>query len=79
MGTAIINLINIQPGERITATVPMKEYKSVEGYLLLATERGEVKRTKLAEFANLRNNGLIVFDIEENDALKLGRAHDRRG
>ena len=70
MGTAVINLINIQPGERITATVPMKNYKDVEGYLLLATECGEVKRTKLAEFTNLRNNGLIVFDIEENDALR---------
>ena len=70
MGTAVINLINIQPGERITATVPMKEYKDVEGFLLLATECGEVKRTPLSEFTNLRNNGLIVFDIEENDALK---------
>ena len=70
MGTAIINLINIQPGERITATVPMKEYKEVEGFLLFATECGEVKRTPLAEFVNLRNNGLIVFDIEENDALR---------
>ena len=70
MGTAIINLINIQPGERITATVPMKEYKTAEGYLLLVTECGEVKRTKLAEFANLRNNGLIVFDIEPDDALR---------
>ncbi len=70
MGTAIINLLNIQPGERITATVPMKEYKDVEGFLLFATERGEVKRTKLAEFTNLRNNGLNVFDIEENDALR---------
>jgi DNA gyrase subunit A len=70
MGTAIINLLNIQPGERITATVPMKEYRDVEGYLLLATECGEVKRTKLDQFANLRNNGLIVFDIEENDALR---------
>ena len=70
MGTAVINLINIQPGERITATVPMKEYKDVEGFLLFATECGEVKRTPLAEFVNLRNNGLIVFDIEENDALR---------
>ena len=70
MGTAIINLINIQPGERITATVPMKDYKDVDGFLLFATEKGEVKRTKLVEFANLRNNGLIVFDIEENDALR---------
>ncbi len=70
MGTAVINLINIQPGERITATVPMKQFKDVEGFLLMATECGEVKRTPLAEFVNLRNNGLIVFDIEENDALR---------
>ncbi|MEO7716803.1 MAG: DNA gyrase subunit A [Capsulimonas sp.] len=70
MGSAVINLINIQPGERITATVPIKDYKEATGYLLLATECGEVKRTKLAEFANLRNNGLNVFDIEENDSLR---------
>ena len=70
MGSAVINLINIQPGERITATVPMKQIKDVEGFLLMATECGEVKRTPLAEFVNLRNNGLIVFDIEQNDALR---------
>ena len=70
MGTAVINLINIQPGERITATVPMKQFKDVEGFLLFATECGEVKRTPLVEFTNLRNNGLNVFDIEENDALR---------
>ena len=70
MGTAIINLLNIQPGERITATVPMKNYQNAEGYLLMATECGEVKRTRMAEFANLRNNGLIVFDIEPDDALR---------
>ncbi len=47
MGTAVINLINIQPGERITATVPMKQYKDVEGFLLLATEmrRGQADQT----------------------------------
>ena len=70
MGTAIINLLNIQPGERITATIPIKDYKSAEGHLLFATERGEVKRTHLSLFANLRTAGLIVFDIEENDALR---------
>ena len=70
MGTAVINLLNIQPGERITATVPMKQYKDAEGFLLMATECGEVKRTPLSQFANLRNNGLVVFDIEENDALR---------
>jgi len=70
MGTAVVNLINIQPGERVTATLPLKDFRTMNGFLLLATEMGEVKRTKLSEFANLRNNGLIVFDIEENDALR---------
>ena len=70
MGTAIINLLNIQPGERITATVPIKEYKDQTGYFLMVTECGEVKRTKLSEFTNLRNNGLIVFDIEPEDSLR---------
>jgi DNA gyrase subunit A len=69
MGTAIINLINIEPGEKITAIIPMREYKGIEGYLLFATERGEVKRTAIADFANLRANGLICFDIEDNDSL----------
>lgn len=70
MGTAVVNLINIEAGERVTATVPIKDYRNAEGYLLLATEMGEVKRTKIEEFANLRNNGLKVFDIEDNDALR---------
>jgi DNA gyrase subunit A len=69
MGTAIINLINIEPGEKITATIPIKEYKGAEGYLLFVTELGEVKRTALSEFANLRANGLICFDIEDHDSL----------
>ena len=70
MGTAVVNLINIEPGERVTATVPMRHYRDAEGFLLLATERGEVKRTAMSEFANLRNNGLIVFNIKDNDALR---------
>jgi DNA gyrase subunit A len=70
MGTAVVNLINILPGERITAVVPMREYKDTEGYLFFATEMGEVKRTSVSEFKNLRASGLVCFDIEENDALK---------
>jgi DNA gyrase subunit A len=70
MGTAIINLINIVPGEKITALIPLRDYRTAEGYLLFATEKGEVKRTPVAEFNNLRANGLICFDIEENDSLK---------
>jgi DNA gyrase subunit A len=48
----------------------MKSYQKAEGFLLMVTECGEVKRTPMAQFANLRNNGLIVFDIEEEDALR---------
>ncbi len=70
MGTAIVNLIQIQGDERITATVPIRDLRTAEGYLLMATERGEVKRTKVSEYANLRANGLITFDLEPSDALK---------
>ncbi|HEY3330115.1 MAG TPA: DNA gyrase subunit A [Capsulimonadaceae bacterium] len=70
MGTAVINLINILPGEKITATIPIKEFKDQEGYLLFVTEMGEVKRTAMSEFRNLRQSGLICFDIEDHDSLK---------
>jgi DNA gyrase subunit A len=69
MGTAIINLISIEPGEAITATVPLRALDG-KGFLVMGTERGEVKRSSLTEFQNLRTNGLRAFDIEENDALR---------
>ncbi|MGQ9455479.1 MAG: DNA gyrase subunit A [Armatimonadota bacterium] len=78
MGAAIINLINIEPGDRITATVAVKDM-DVEGYMIMATERGEVKKTDLSEFQNLRSNGLKCFDIEEGDALRwvaISRSND---
>jgi DNA gyrase subunit A len=70
MGTAIVNLIQIMPDERITATVPIRDLRTAEGYLLMVTERGEVKRTAIREYANLRANGLITFDLEPIDSLK---------
>ncbi len=69
MGTAIVNLIQIQPDERITATVPIHDLRAATGFLLMATERGEVKRTKIEEYANLRANGLITFNLEPDDRL----------
>lgn len=72
MGTAIINLIQIEPGEQITATVPIKELGG-EGYLVMATKMGEVKRTALSEFHYLRSNGLRAFDLEEGDELRWVR------
>lgn len=69
MGTAIINLISIEPGDRITAVVPVRNMQQ-EGYMVMATELGEVKKTDLAMFHNLRSNGLRAFDIEEGDSLR---------
>ena len=69
MGTAIINLINIEPGDKITATVALRDMDR-DGYMLMATEMGEVKKTDLGEFHNLRSNGLRAFDIEEGDSLR---------
>ena len=72
MGTAIINLIQIEPGETITATVRLKELGG-EGYLVMATRLGEVKRTAISDFHYLRTNGLRAFDLEEGDDLKWVR------
>lgn len=67
-GQHINNFIQTEAGDKITAILPL-ENMTGGGFLLLATENGEVKRTALSEFANLRSNGLICFDIEEGDNL----------
>ena len=71
-GQHINNFIQVVPGDKITAILPMKDMNA-GGFLLMATEYGEVKRTALSEFANLRANGLNCFDIEEGDNLKWVR------
>ncbi|MCC6729280.1 MAG: DNA gyrase subunit A [Chthonomonadales bacterium] len=76
MGTAIVNLINIEPGDVVTASVPVKDLQSAEGFMLMATRNGEVKRVDLREFANLRANGLICFDLEADDELKWVKLTD---
>lgn len=76
MGMAIINLINIEPGDVVTATVPVKDLNTAEGYMLMATQNGEVKRVELKEFANLRANGLICFDLEPDDELRWVKLTD---
>ena len=78
MGTAIINLISIEPGDKITATVAVKAMDT-DGFMVMATQMGEVKKSDLAYFHNLRANGLRCFDIEEGDALRwvaISRGND---
>lgn len=69
MGTAIINLISIEQDDKITACVAVRDMTQ-QGYMVMGTEMGEVKKTDLSEFHNLRANGLRCFDIEEGDALR---------
>lgn len=70
MGTAIVNMINIEAGDVVTATVPVKDLQQASGFMLMATRNGEVKRVNLKDFANLRANGLICFDLEPDDELR---------
>lgn len=74
-GQHLNNFIQTEAGDQITAILPIKNINA-EGYLLMATEYGEVKRTSLSEFAKLRSNGLNCFDIEEGDNLKWVRHTD---
>jgi DNA gyrase subunit A len=64
----VINYIAIESTERVTATVSVKDITG-EGYLTMITRLGEIKRTPLASFANIRSTGIIAFDIEEGDEL----------
>ena len=67
-GTAIINLLQLQPGEKITAVIPIKEY--TEGhYLFMATKKGIVKKTPITDYANVRKTGLAAITLREDDEL----------
>ena len=67
-GTAIINLLQLQPEEKITAMIPIKVYDDNQ-YLFMATEQGLVKKTPLREYANVRKTGLAAITLREDDHL----------
>ncbi len=67
-GTAVINLFSVAERERVTALVPVTAF-AADSYMIMATSRGEVKKTSLANFAAVRSNGLIAYDLEEHDEL----------
>jgi DNA gyrase subunit A len=67
-GTAIINLLPLQPGEKITAMIPIKEYEE-DKYLFMATAKGIVKKTSVTEYANIRKTGLAAINLREDDEL----------
>jgi DNA gyrase subunit A len=69
MGTAIVNLVNKEADENVRAILPMADMKA-EGYLMMGTEAGEVKRVELSAFKHLKNVGIKTFDVEEGDVLR---------
>jgi len=71
-GMAVINLFPVADGERVTAIVAVTDFRP-STYLLMATCRGEVKKTALDKFASVRSSGLIAMDLEEGDELVAAR------
>ena len=69
-GTAIINLLQLQPGEQITAIIPI-DVKNIkdENYLFMATKKGIVKKTNIREYANIRKTGIQAITLREDDEL----------
>ena len=67
-GTAIINLLQLTPGEKITAVIPLSEYKEGD-YLFMSTKKGLVKKTPVTDYANVRKTGLAAITLREGDEL----------
>jgi DNA gyrase subunit A len=71
-GMPIINLVSMETKERVTAVVAIVAF-SEDKFLVIATSRGEVKKTSLAEFSSVRSSGLIAMDLEQGDELIAAR------
>ena len=67
-GTAIINLLQLMPGEKISAVIPIEKYDD-DSYLVMATKKGLVKKTPLRDYANVRKTGLAAITLREDDEL----------
>ena len=67
-GTAIINLLQLMPDEKITAMIPIREYEDGK-YLFMATKKGLVKKTPITAYANVRKTGLAAITLREDDEL----------
>lgn len=68
-GTAIVNLLQLNGGEQVSAVIPTRDTNSEEGYLLFATRNGTVKKTPIAEYSTIRTNGLNAINLTDGDEL----------
>ncbi len=67
-GTAIINLLQLNPGEKISAMIPFKDYDE-NNNLFMVTKKGIIKKTSVMEYGNIRKNGLIAINLKSDDEL----------
>ena len=67
-GTALINLIQLKPGEKITAVIPLKEFNDKK-FLFMATKKGIVKKTPVTDYVNIRKNGIQGITLRDDDEL----------
>ena len=68
-GIPIVNLLQLQGGEKVTATIPLPWHLEEECYLVMATRDGMIKKTPMSEFDNIRKGGLIALNLREGDEL----------
>ena len=69
-GVAAVNLLQLQPEEKITAIIKHEKNANDDGYLFMATKKGTVKKTPVKDYANIRTNGLIAIKLDEGDELR---------
>ena len=67
-GVAIVNLLEMLPGEKVTAIIPFKRYEENK-YLFMATKNGMIKKTPLIDYVNVKKSGLIAIDLKDDDDL----------
>ncbi len=69
-GVAAVNLLQLQPEEKITSIINHEKDAGDDGYLFMATTKGTVKKTPLTDYANIRTNGLITINLDDGDELR---------
>jgi DNA gyrase subunit A len=67
-GKAIVNLVNLAPGERVSATLPVREF-TADKFVVMVTKKGIIKKTDLTAYSNPRSGGIIALSIDEGDEL----------
>ena len=68
-GMAIVNLLQLAPGEKISAMIPVKDFEDEEKSLFMVTKKGTVKKTPITDFSNVRKTGLAAINLRDDDEL----------